>query len=107
MAERIVDVSDDAIFGLVPPCADPRFDHRTCDYWEDADRGSKASRPQMLEVAAPVRPAAPALSDTPAAPPPRAPGLNPFAADDEEETLDNPFAPRVVRERPLREGVPR
>ena len=29
---------------LVPPCADPAFDHRSCDYWEDADRGSKAAR---------------------------------------------------------------
>ena len=28
----------------IPPCADPGFDHRTCDYWEDADRGSKAAR---------------------------------------------------------------
>jgi hypothetical protein len=44
MAIRIVDVTDTESFGLVPPCADPGFDHRTCDYWEDADRGSKASR---------------------------------------------------------------
>ena len=107
MAERIVDVVDEATFGLVPPCADPRFEHRTCDYWEDAERGSKASRPALLEVAPRTRPAAPALSDNPFAPPPREPAFNPFAADDEDEPLDNPFAPRVARERPLREGVPR
>ncbi len=39
MAIRIVDVTDDATFRLLPPCADPGFDHRSCDYWEDADRG--------------------------------------------------------------------
>lgn len=107
MAERIVDVADDASFGLMPPCADPRFDHRTCDYWEDADRGSKASRPALLAVAPRVRHAAPALSDNPFAPPPREPAFNPFAADGGDEPPDNPFVPRVVRERPLREGVPR
>ena len=42
---RIVDVVDEPTFGLVPPCADPAFDHRSCDYWEDADRGSKRARP--------------------------------------------------------------
>ena len=35
--------------GAIPPCADPGFDHRTCDYWEDADRGSKAARLAWLE----------------------------------------------------------
>jgi hypothetical protein len=106
-AERIVDVNDEATFALVPPCADPRFDHRTCDYWEDADRGSKASRPAMLQAAPVVRAAAPALSDNPFAPPPREPAFNPFALDDDQEPVDNPFAPRVQRERPLKEGVPR
>ena len=33
MTIRIVDVTDDASFRLVPPCADPGFDHRSCDYW--------------------------------------------------------------------------
>ncbi|MEP7361472.1 MAG: hypothetical protein ABI744_07825 [Chloroflexota bacterium] len=108
MAERIVNVSDDASFALVPPCADPRFDHRTCDYWEDADRGSKASRPAWLEAAATARPSSPAaLSDNPFAPPPKEPALNPFGADGDDEPLDNPFAPKTVRERPLRDGVPR
>lgn len=108
MAIEIVDVGDEPTFRLIPPCADPRFDHRTCDYWEDADRGSKASRPAWLEAGAPSRsPAAPALADNPFAPQPKAPAFNPFATDDEDEPLDNPFAPKVARERPLREGVPR
>jgi len=44
MAVRIVDVTDVEAFQLLPPCADPGFDHRTCDYWEDADRGSAGHR---------------------------------------------------------------
>jgi ribosomal protein S18 acetylase RimI-like enzyme len=103
MAIRIVDVTDDATFALLPSCADPGFDHRSCDYWEDADRGSKAARASWLEAAAvpPVEqprprnpfgdaddepafnPFAPAGSGTPA--------LNPFATDD--EPVFNPFAP--------------
>jgi ribosomal protein S18 acetylase RimI-like enzyme len=78
-AIRIVEVNDEATFGLIPPCADPGFDHRTCDYWEDADRGSKAARLAWLEP--------PAASGPPA----RAPSANPFAADDEPTV--NPFAP--------------
>ena len=50
---RIVDVLDDAAFALVPPCADPRFDHRTCDYWEDADRGARDARPGWLTAPLP------------------------------------------------------
>jgi ribosomal protein S18 acetylase RimI-like enzyme len=121
---RIVDVTDSDSFGLIPPCADPRFDHRTCDYWEDAERGSKASRPSWLEVARPRVSRAPSLEANPFAPPPPpevvnpfapAPGpaaaaaLDPFAGEDDlfGTPPDNPFAPTVVRERPLREGVPR
>jgi hypothetical protein len=107
MAIKIVDVGDEATFGLIPPCADARFDHRTCDYWEDADRGSKASRPSWLEVAAPRPAAPPALADNPFAAAPKAPAFNPFAGDADEMDLDNPFAPKVERERPLRTGVPR
>lgn len=121
MAElRIVEVSDVDSFGLVPPCADPRFDHRTCDYWEDAERGSKSSRPSWMEVRAPLVNRA-RLDDNPFAPPPRAEPANPFApaarvpaaalfADEDDlvaAPADNPFAPQVVRERPLRDGVPR
>jgi ribosomal protein S18 acetylase RimI-like enzyme len=104
---RIVDMVDEASFGLVPPCADPSFDHRTCDYWEDADRGSKASRPAMLQAAAQPpqskpRPANPFLDDdvadeTPLNPFVRLaaePTLNPFAVGDGDPLADNPFAPR-------------
>lgn len=118
---RIVDVTDSATFGLVPPCADPRFDHRTCDYWEDADRGSKAHRPSWLEAAGSAPPPRrPSLEDNPFAPvaepqienpfaPTARPSLSGPAGDDElfATPLENPFAPQAQRERPLREGVPR
>ena len=51
---RIVDVTDRDAFERIPPCADPGFDHRTCDYWEDADRGSKAARLGWLETERPT-----------------------------------------------------
>src|SRR4051794_9879444 len=79
---RFIDVLDLDAFGLVPPCADPRFDHRTCDYWEDADRGSKAARPSWLastKGAGTSNRAAPAAASNPFAAPPR--------------VSDNPFAP--------------
>jgi hypothetical protein len=66
-------------FGLVPPCADPGFDHRSCDYWEDADRGSKAARLGWLRAAASRAPPRPDLADNPFAPPSREPAFNPFA----------------------------
>jgi GNAT superfamily N-acetyltransferase len=81
MAIRIVDVTDDATFRLLPPCADPGFDHRSCDYWEDADRGSKAARAAWFDGSPPPAPARPAR--------PR----NPFGDDDAEEPAFNPFAP--------------
>jgi GNAT superfamily N-acetyltransferase len=81
MAIRIVDVTDDATFALLPPCADPGFDHRSCDYWEDADRGSKAARASWFERSAP-----------PAATKPARP-RNPFGDDDDDDTAFNPFAP--------------
>jgi GNAT superfamily N-acetyltransferase len=96
---RIVDVTDEATFELVPPCADPSFDHRTCDYWEDADRGLKrrttgaAPRP-----AAPPRPRNPFADDddgpgfNPFAPTGTAPVTNPFAVAG-DPLADNPFAP--------------
>src|SRR5687768_13404614 len=107
MAIKIIDVGDEGSFGLIPPCADPRFDHRTCDYWEDADRGSKASRAAWLEARAPAPQRPAALADNPFAPAPREPAFNPFAEDTDDTDMDNPFAPKVVRERPLRDGVPR
>jgi hypothetical protein len=103
---RIVDVTDEATFALVPPCADAGFDHRSCDYWEDADRGSKAARAAWLEPAAPAEPPArrstgnPFLDDAgsataanPFAPPADRPAFNPFALDD-DPIADNPFAPK-------------
>jgi GNAT superfamily N-acetyltransferase len=116
--DRIVDVTDGASFALLPPCADPSFDHRSCDYWEDADRGSKAHRASWLRTeggpvasATPARraPANPFLADLEA----REATANPFAPDrsaaaeafalgGDDDTLDgNPFAPR----RPARPAV--
>ena len=114
---RILDVTDEAGFRSVPPCADPSFDHRTCDYWVDDARGSKAARSSWL-TAAPAAPAArPGPADNPFAPTsgasfnpfdPRTgtaagrarPVFNPFG-DDDDEAVDNPFAPR----REARPGV--
>jgi ribosomal protein S18 acetylase RimI-like enzyme len=81
MAIRIVDVTDDRSFGLLPPCADPGFDHRSCDYWENPDRGSRAARQAWL---------APAPAPAPGSSRPRP--RNPFAMDDDEPAV-NPFAP--------------
>ena len=77
----IVDVTDESTFALLPPCADPGFDHRSCDYWEDADRGSKAIRLDWIDSGGPVAPE----------PAPRAAPANPFLADLEERRA-NPFA---------------
>lgn len=78
----IVDVTDESTYALLPPCADPGFDHRSCDYWEDADRGSKAIRLEWIESRA----------TRPPEPTPRATGVvNPFLADLEERRA-NPFA---------------
>jgi GNAT superfamily N-acetyltransferase len=106
---RIVDVGDLASFALLPPCADAGFDHRSCDYWEDAERGSRSARASWLEAApAPRGPRRPDPAENPFAPAPRAgPAFNPFADDDDDGADDNPFAPRVVRERPATLGVPR
>jgi len=103
---RIVDVADEASFRLIPPCADPGFDHRSCDYWEDADRGSKAARLAWLETQATPPPVRPALAGNPFAREPSSePDVNPFApagapgpawnpfADDADEPVANPFAP--------------
>jgi ribosomal protein S18 acetylase RimI-like enzyme len=95
---EIVDVVDAAGFERVPPCADARFDHRSCDYWEDAVRGSKEARPSWWQPT-PARPAprpAPA-SDNPFAPPAReAPAFNPFDPRAAAEVSFNPFAPQPV-----------
>jgi ribosomal protein S18 acetylase RimI-like enzyme len=104
-AIRIVDVTDEAAFRLIPPCADPGFDHRTCDYWEDSARGSKAARLSWLEAGSataatpPSRPRNPFGGldepvDNPFAPS-RSSGAaaNPFVPSDDDALADNPFAP--------------
>jgi len=124
MANRIVDVVDRSAFDLIPPCADPGFDHRTCDYWENETTGSKAARLAWLESAAPVTTARPDVSDNPFAPAPREPGYNPFAPassrgssggakgafnpfGDDEGDVDNPFAPRPVARATVASDAPR
>ena len=118
---RILDVTDEAGFGRIPPCADPGFDHRTCDFWEDDRRGSKAARLAWLEPVAPPTPE-PVLAANPFAPTrgpsfnpfdPRAAGqpggkaLNPFGDDDDDEPSDNPFAPRRERGPAVAPDAPR
>jgi ribosomal protein S18 acetylase RimI-like enzyme len=106
----IVDDVDAHSFGRIPPCADPGFDHRSCDYWEDAERGSKAIRLAWIEPPSEARSASaaprpnaanPFLADlderaaNPFAAPGRGgPGANPFLSDDDDDEPDNPFAPR-------------
>src|ERR1035437_9793000 len=80
---EIVDVTDEARFELIPPCADARFDHRTCDYWEDPERGSKLSRPALLTASSAPAPRRPAPDDNPFAPPAR-------------KGVDNPFRPQSL-----------
>jgi hypothetical protein len=117
---RIVDVVEGGGFDRLPLCADPAFDHRTCDYWEDADRGSKAHRAGWLapvpgggsgtsgrpptgnpfapggdRPANPFAPNRPAGSANPFAPATPRPPANLFALDLDDDSLgDNPFAPR-------------
>jgi len=120
---RILDVTDAATFGRLPPCADPGFDHRSCDYWEDPDRGSKAARLAWLEPStaggkgadAPrPRPANPFLADLEAT----RPTSNPFASerpanpfltpgDDDTAPVENPFAPRPVARSTVGADAPR
>lgn len=117
---RVVDVVDEVAFRLVPPCANPGFDHRSCDFWEDADRGSKAARLAWLQPAGPAatpppppRPSNPFLADLAE----KAPAVNPFATsrpnpfltpgDEDDAPAVNPFAP-PPRERPTVDpGAPR
>jgi len=80
---RTLDVTDEAGFGRLPPCADPGYDHRSCDYWEDEARGSKAARLDWLDPAPP----------TSGAPAPTRASTNPFLADaGRMEPVANPFA---------------
>jgi len=106
---RIIDIRDAATFRRLPPCADPGFDHRSCDFWEDADRGSKAARLAWWDAAAAPAPAPRAAPANPFAPTTTGPAFNPFAVGgtrprfnpfgDDDAGGDgapdaNPFAPR-------------
>jgi len=116
---RFVDVLDAASFDGIPPCADTRFDHRTCDYWEDAERGAKLHRPGLLTSAAPPPRPRPSIEGNPFAAE-REPAANPFLSpgrgaslnaligDGDAEADDfNPFVPTARLERPMVAGVPR
>lgn len=117
---KIVDVTDQAGFGRIPLCVDPGFDHRTCDYWEDDRRGSKAARLSWLE-ATPAAPTPRSIADNPFAPPERGPTFNPFDPKaarpaganlfdpraNADEPMDNPFAPRRERGPALPSDAPR
>ena len=122
---RILDVTDVATFGRIPPCADPGFDHRSCDYWEDEARGSKAARlswltpaagsPEPEPVAPRPRPANPFLADLEAAPPTANPfatarPANPFLTPGEDDVTgprENPFAPRPAARPTVASDAPR
>lgn len=118
----IRDVTDEASFGRIPACADPGFDHRSCDYWEDADRGSRAARLDWLQPSQPATPVSPPAASVnpfledlaeraanPFAPPGRpGPVANPFLrADDDMAASDNPFAPRRAPRPTVPDGAPR
>ena len=107
---RIVDVTDIGTFERLPPCVDPRFDHRSCDYWEDDVRGSKALRPTWWQER--PRPASsltrPPDPDNPFSAPAQEQGFNPFAPTEMTLALEpiagddlvgtpvyNPFAPTL------------
>jgi len=90
---RIVEVTDADAFELVPPCADPAFDHRSCDYWENAETGSKAARPSWLRAPgdrAGEGGGAPGSGD-------RSGVFNPFLEEaSRTKPAANPFDPRAV-----------
>ena len=103
---RIIDIRDGEGFTRIPPCADPGFDHRSCDYWEDADRGSRAARLSWWDASAAPAPAPKPTSANPFAPSgggasfnpfargSQGPARNPFGSDGDDEPMENPFAPR-------------
>lgn len=102
---RILDIRDAEGFARIPPCADPGFDHRSCDYWEDGDRGSKAARLSWWDPSAAPAPAPKPSAPNPFAPTSSGPAFNPFApagarpsfnpfGGDDDEAQDNPFEPR-------------
>lgn len=108
---QFIEVTDAHAFERIPPCADPGFDHRSCDYWEDAERGTKAIRLDWIEPSAPPsrpaprpEPTNPFLADLAAS---RAPAANPFLDDDDDPLADNPFAPRRAPRPAVPDDAPR
>lgn len=107
---EILDVTDASSFERIPPCADPRFDHRTCDYWEDGVRGSKASRESWLKPETPrSEPRRRPSPENPFAPPTQEADFNPFAAPASASPPEfNPFAPQAETDAgPVADGAPR
>jgi GNAT superfamily N-acetyltransferase len=106
----IIDVTDTHSFDRLPPCADPRFDHRSCDYWEDAVRGSKASRPTWWRhEVRPVKATTQVRPDNPFAPSSStAPAFNPFDPSTAEgaEAALNPFMPQAATHAPVGDEAP-
>ena len=95
---EILDVTDESVFDRLPPCVDPRFDHRSCDYWENEIRGSKDARPGWWQAATPrPKPKPRPVSDNPFAPASsNKPAFNPFDPDPSaSEPAFNPFAPQA------------
>jgi len=111
---QLLDITDLPAFERIPPCADPGFDHRSCDYWEDAQRGSKAIRLDWLTASSPpaedpLRPTAavanPFLADLEAQ---RGPAVNLFLDGGDDDPLeDNPFAPRRAPRPSVPDAAPR
>lgn len=117
---RALDVMDEATFARLPRCADPGFDHRSCDYWEDEARGSKAARLDWLEASPPPGEPSPGATRNPfltdldrsgAVANPFAgegstSGRNPFLGEDDAAPL-NPFAPPPRSLPPVAATAPR
>ena len=83
---EILDVTDEVSFGRLPPCVDTRFDHRSCNYWEDEVRGSKKARAAWWQ-------------ETPKQSAPRTTTSdpdNPFAAVGTGDDDFNPFTPAAM-----------
>ena len=94
---EIIDVTEATDFERLPACADPRFDHRSCDYWEDEVHGAKDARSSWWTVREPrPRPKPRPRSDNPFAPAPSDDvAFNPFDPDaSAAEPAFNPFAPQ-------------
>ena len=82
---QILDVSDADTFERMPPCADARFDHRSCDYWEDEGRGQKAARPSWWRRSSAPSPNTPSSADD-----------NPFLPRPGDSDAYNPFASTAI-----------